>query len=110
MKRNKMVPSDYTDADESDSDSVQDRTWQPGENDAPSSPISPQVSQEVGTSYRRKRQAQREKKITGTDVTYEAARTNLTDARNQINNPSDEITGPREQSPTTPKRKYDRKH
>ena len=82
MKRSKMVPADYIDADQSDSDPDHDPMQQPGKNDAPSSPISPQVSQEVGTSYRRKHQAQREKQITGTDATYEATRTNLTDARN----------------------------
>ena len=109
-----MVPSDYTDTDESDSDSIQDRTWQLGENDAPPSSISPQVSQEVGTSYRRKRQAQHKKEITGTDANYEATRTHLIDGRNRITSPTheeddDEIPVPREQSTTTPKRKYDRK-
>ena len=115
MKRSKMVPSDYTDADQSDSDPGHDCTWQPGKNYAPSSPISPQVSQEVGTSYRRKRQAQCEKQITGTDANYEATRRHLTDERNRITSPTheeddDEITGPIEKSPRTPKRKYDRKH
>ena len=112
MKRSKMVPSDYIDADQSDSDPGHDRTWQPGENDAPSSPI---VSQEVSTSFRRKRQAQCKKKFTGTDANYEATRENLADERNRISSPTheeddDEIPVPREQSPTTPKRKYDRKH
>ena len=55
MKRSKIVPADYIDADQSDSDPGHDHMYQPGKNDAPSSPISPQVSQEVGTSSRHKR-------------------------------------------------------
>ena len=51
-----MLPADNIDADQSDSDSGHDPMYQQGQNDAPSSPISPEVSQEVGTSDRRKRQ------------------------------------------------------
>ena len=115
MKRSKMVPADYIDTDQSDSDPGHDPLYQPGKNDAPSSPASPQLSREVSTSYRRKRQAQREKQITGTDANYEATRENLADEHIRISSPTheeddDEIPVPREQSPTTPKRKYDRKH
>ena len=51
-----MVSADNIDADQSDSDPGHDPMYQQGQNDAPSSPISPEVSQEVGTSDRRKRQ------------------------------------------------------
>ena len=79
-----------------------------GKNDAPPSPISPQGSQEVGTSSRRKCQAERKKEITGTDANYEATRRHLIDERNRITSPTheeddDEIPVPRE-STTTPKR------
>ena len=108
------VPADYNDVDQSDSDPGHDPLYQPGKNDAPSSPASPQLSREVSASYSRKRQAQCEKQITGTDATYEATRTNLTDARNRISSPTpeeddDEITGPIAQSPTKLPRKYNRR-
>ena len=60
MKRSKNVcknvSADNMDADQSDSDSGHDPMYQQGQNDTPSSPISPAVSQEVGISDRRKRQ------------------------------------------------------
>ena len=111
MKRRSMkVPADYNDADQSDSDPAQDPLSQPGGNDAPSSPASPEVSGEVSDSYRRKRQ--REKKITGREATYEAASRKLTDARNRITIPTpeeddDEISGPIAQSPPKlPRKKH----
>ena len=113
MKRRSMkVPADYNDADQSDSDPAQDPLFQTGENGAPSSPASPQLSGEVSDYYRRKRQ--REKQITGRDATYEAASRKLTDARNRIISPTpeeddDEITGPIAQSPTKLPRKYNRR-
>ena len=60
MKRSKNVcknvSADNMDADQSDSDSGHDPMYQQGQNDTPSSLISPAVSQEVGISDRRKRQ------------------------------------------------------
>ena len=87
------VPADYNDAGEVDS--AQTPLSQPGGNDAPST--STPASPEVSASYRRKRQ--RQDINSGRDLTYRAARNQLTDARNQISIPTreeddDEISGP----------------
>ena len=94
MKRNRIkVPADYNDASQSDSDPADDPLFNPGEENAPSSPASPQVSGEVSDSYRRKRQ--RQKNNQGRQATFEEANRALNAERNRITiSTPDEISGP----------------
>ena len=98
MERNHIkVPADYNDASQSDSDPADDPLYNPEEENAPSSPASPQLSGEVSDSYRRKRQ--RQKNNQGREATFEAANRVLTAKRNRITTPTpeeddDEISRP----------------
>ena len=72
MERNHIsmkCPEDYNDASQSDSEPINDPLYTPEEENAPSSPASPQLSGEVSDSYRRKRQ--RQKNNQGREVTFE---------------------------------------
>ena len=98
-------PEGYIVAMQSDSESVNDPLYIQEEQNAPESPASPQLSGEVSSLYRRKRQ--RQKNNQGREDSFEAAKRLLTDKRNRITTPTpeeddDEISRP----VTETKKKY----
>ena len=111
-----MCPADYDDAMQTDSDCGNDPEYTPEVENAPATPASPQLSGgEPITSSSAYRRSQRQKNKQGRQDSFDAALNELNAKRNRITSPTheeddDEITGPREQSPRTPKRKaYNRR-